>query len=150
MSSLGIPPLKAPGKRPIATSKKSLLRITTTRMIAAYVLERRSVFRAHSKITSHFRIPSSGHLWPFLNRKILEIIRLFLWFRSIGITKSDPNLNANSAKLFLSEPLTNGLIKIPQLQVREFFLQQSHHFLHTHRPGSGIRHAIHVHLRVDV
>ncbi len=61
--------------------------------------------RAHSKITSHFRIPSSGHLWPFLNRKILEIIRLFLWFRSIGIAKSDPNLYANSAKLFLSEPL---------------------------------------------
>jgi hypothetical protein len=71
------------------------------------------MFRAHSKISSHFRIPSSGHLWPFLNRKILEIIRLFLWFRSIGIAKSDPNLFANSAKLFLSEPLEsiigNGL-----------------------------------------
>ena len=35
--------------------------------------------RAHSKITSHFRIPSSGHLCPILNRKVLEIVPLLLW-----------------------------------------------------------------------
>ena len=29
---------------------------------------------------------------------------LFLWFCSIGSTKSDPNLSVNSANLFLSEP----------------------------------------------
>ncbi len=61
--------------------------------------------RARAKITSHFRISSSGHLWPRLNRKILEIVLLFLWFCSIGATKSDPNPGANSVNLFLREPL---------------------------------------------
>ena len=63
------------------------------------------IFRARAKITSHFRIPSSGHLWPRLNRKILEIVLLFLWFCSIGATKSGPNPDANSVNLFLREPL---------------------------------------------
>jgi hypothetical protein len=36
----------------------------------------------------HFRIPDSGYLRPHLNRKILQIILLFLWFRSIGAAKS--------------------------------------------------------------
>ncbi len=31
------------------------------------------ILRARLKITSHFRIPSSGHLCPILNRKIFEI-----------------------------------------------------------------------------
>ena len=31
------------------------------------------LLRARAKITSHFRIPSSGHLRPIGNRKILEI-----------------------------------------------------------------------------
>ncbi len=57
--------------------------------------------RACAEITSHFGIPSSGHLRPHLNRKILEIVLLFLWSCSIGAAKSDPNLDANSAKLFL-------------------------------------------------
>lgn len=62
--------------------------------------------RAHSKITSHFRIPSSGHLRPILNRKVLEIDPLlFLWLCNFGSNKSDLNLGANSVKLFLSEPL---------------------------------------------
>ena len=61
--------------------------------------------RARAKITSHFRIPSSGHLWPRLNRKILEIVRLFLWFCSIGAAKPNLNLGANSGNLFLCEPL---------------------------------------------
>jgi hypothetical protein len=63
------------------------------------------VLRARAKITSHFRIPSSGHLWPRLNRKIFEIVLLFLWFCSIGATKSNPNSGANSVNLFLREPL---------------------------------------------
>jgi CRP/FNR family cyclic AMP-dependent transcriptional regulator len=62
------------------------------------------MLRARAKITSHFRIPSSGHLWPRLNRKILETVRLFLWFCSIGATKSDLNPGANSVNLFLREP----------------------------------------------
>jgi YgiT-type zinc finger domain-containing protein len=63
----------------------------------------RNKLRARAKITSHFYIPSSGHLWPRLNRKILEIAQLFLWFCSIGVTKSDPNPGTNSVNLFLRE-----------------------------------------------
>jgi hypothetical protein len=36
---------------------------------------------------------------------------LFLWFCSIGSTKSNPNLSAKSAKLFLREPLAKGSVK---------------------------------------
>jgi hypothetical protein len=62
------------------------------------------VLRARAKIPSHFRIPSSGHLCPILNRRILEIGPLFLWFGDFGSNKSDPNPGANSVKLFLREP----------------------------------------------
>ncbi len=65
--------------------------------------------RACAKTTSHFRIPASGYLRPRLNRKTLEIVLLFLWFCSIGTTKSDPNLGANSAKLFLRRPSDEGV-----------------------------------------
>jgi len=61
--------------------------------------------RACAKITSHFRIPSSGHLCPILNRKVLEIGLLFLWLCNFGSNKSDLNLGANSVKLFLRKPL---------------------------------------------
>ena len=59
-------------------------------------------------------IPSSGHLRPMLNRKVLEIVQLFtpralpagrLWLCNFGSNKSDLNLGANSAKLFLRKPL---------------------------------------------
>ena len=50
-------------------------------------------------------MPSSDHLRPRLNREILGRVLLFLWFRSIGAAKSDPNLCANSVNLFLREPL---------------------------------------------
>ncbi len=60
--------------------------------------------RARAKITSHFRMPSSDHLRPRLNRGILGRVLLFLWFRSIGAAKSDLNLCANSVNLFLREP----------------------------------------------
>ncbi len=69
-----------------------------------------AMVRARAKITSHFRIPYSGHLWLFLNHKILEIVRLFLWFCSIGTAKSDPNPSANSVKLFLREPLGGDIL----------------------------------------
>jgi hypothetical protein len=64
----------------------------------------RSKRRGRARITWHFGIPSSGHLRPILNRKILEIVLLLLRFCSIGSTKSDPNLGANSANLFLRGP----------------------------------------------
>jgi len=70
----------------------------------AYIKPPRTL-RACAKITSHFRIPSSGHLCLRLNRKILEIVLLFLWICSIGAAKSDLNLGANSVKLFLHKPL---------------------------------------------
>ena len=59
---------------------------------------------ARAKITSHFRIPSSGHLRPIGNRKILEIGLLLLWFYDFQSVESDPNLGAKSVKLFLREP----------------------------------------------
>jgi len=58
------------------------------------------------KTTSHFRIPYLADLCLRLNRKILEIVLLFLWICSIGAAKSDLNLGANSAKLFFRKPLT--------------------------------------------
>ena len=65
--------------------------------------------RARAKITSHFCIPSSGHLRPRLNRKILEIVWLFLWVCLIGAVKSNLNLGANSGNLFLRGPLEQAL-----------------------------------------
>jgi len=46
--------------------------------------------RALQKITSHFRISASGHLWPILIRKIIETACAYS-------CKSNPNLSANSA-----------------------------------------------------
>ena len=63
------------------------------------------MLRACEKISSVFHIPSSGHLCPLLNRKILKIVLLFLWFYSIGETKSDPNLGAQTPNLFFRKPL---------------------------------------------
>jgi len=61
---------------------------------------------------SHFRISSSGRLRPILNHEILKRALLFLRFRaakqmplgcSIGSTKSDLNMSANSVNSFLRE-----------------------------------------------
>ena len=41
---------------------------------------RKSWIRAWQKITCHFRIPSSGHLHPILNPKVLEIAHYFCGF----------------------------------------------------------------------
>jgi len=62
--------------------------------------------RVRTKITSHFSIPSSGHFCPIFNRKILEVLIAsgFLWFFDFGSNKVNPNLGANSVKLFLREP----------------------------------------------
>jgi hypothetical protein len=65
---------------------------------------REKIVRARAKITSHFSIPSSGHLCPILNRKILERALLLLWFCDFGSNKANLNLGANSMKLFLREP----------------------------------------------
>jgi hypothetical protein len=74
-----------------------------------------TVLRARAKITSHFRTPSSGHLCPILNRKILERALLLLWFRDFGSNKANLNLSANSVKLFLCEPLVLSQYSITSL-----------------------------------
>ena len=61
--------------------------------------------RVRTEITSHFRIPSLGYLCQILNRKILEIVLLLLWFCDFRSKKANLNLGANSVKLFLREPL---------------------------------------------
>jgi len=71
----------------------------------ALVKEAEARLRRCSKINSHFRIPSLGHLRPLLNRKILKISRIFLRFCSIVATKSGLNLGANNVNLFLSNAL---------------------------------------------
>jgi agmatinase len=45
-----------------------------------------------------------GHLWPQLNRKILNLALLRLRFCSIAATKLDPNLSAILTMLFLNRP----------------------------------------------
>jgi hypothetical protein len=61
--------------------------------------------RARARITSHFGITSSHHLWPLLNLEILDAALLRLRFRSIVAAKSGANPRANSARLFLRAPL---------------------------------------------
>ncbi|MBU0498793.1 MAG: hypothetical protein KJ867_01900 [Gammaproteobacteria bacterium] len=51
---------------------------------------------------------SSGHIWPNLNRKILDVALLRLRFCSIGSTKSDLNPSAILLKLFLLDALQQG------------------------------------------
>jgi hypothetical protein len=81
---------------------------------------RRRVLRVRAEITSHFRIPSLGHLQPLLIRKILDITVLCLRSCSIVAAESDPNLGAKThphdemigpspVKLFLREPLGSAV-----------------------------------------
>ena len=65
----------------------------------------RKRFRARAKITSHFCISVSAHLWPMPHFQNPRNSPLFLWICSFGSAKPEPNLNANSVKLFLREPL---------------------------------------------
>jgi hypothetical protein len=60
--------------------------------------------RAREKITSHFYISASAHLWLIPYSQNPRNSQLFLWFCSLGSAKPEPNLSANSAKLFLREP----------------------------------------------
>ena len=61
--------------------------------------------RVRAKINSHSGITSSHHLWPLLNREILDVALLRLRFHSIVVAKSGANLRANSVNLFWREPL---------------------------------------------
>ncbi len=64
-----------------------------------------TTLRARAKITSHFCISASAHLWPMPHSQNPRNSSLFLWFCSLGSAKPEPNPSANSAKLFLREPL---------------------------------------------
>ena len=61
--------------------------------------------RAREKITSHFRIPSSGCLWPIFDREILERALLFLRFRSLRCDQIQPKSGRQNVNLFLRKPL---------------------------------------------
>ena len=68
-------------------------------------IKEKSKTKGSRKNNTHFRIPSSGHLRPIVNHKILEIVPLFLWFYDFRSNKSNLNPGANSVKLILREPL---------------------------------------------
>jgi len=55
--------------------------------------------RAREKITSHFFISASAHLWLIPHSQNPRNSQLFLWFCSLGSAKPEPNLSANSANL---------------------------------------------------
>ncbi len=60
-------------------------KMNEARNVAIYLTRR---LRAHAKITSHFGIPDSGHLWPIFIHEILERASY-----SCGFAQSDrPNL----------------------------------------------------------
>ena len=63
------------------------------------------VLRVRSRRTSHSGGPASHHLRPLLNREILNVGQATpaVFAQSVA-TKSGAKLNANSAKLFLTEP----------------------------------------------
>ncbi|OQY14062.1 MAG: hypothetical protein B6I30_01640 [Desulfobacteraceae bacterium 4572_187] len=67
------------------------------------------------KITVDYREKTSG-LIDLFKKAILTIqtrnSSLFLWFCSFGSAKSGPNLSANSAKLFLREPLQKRIFNL--------------------------------------
>ena len=65
--------------------------------------------RAREKITSHFCISPPAHLWPIPHSQNPRNSSLFLWFCSLGSAKPEPNLSANSAKLFFREPLASSI-----------------------------------------
>jgi len=55
---------------------------------------------------SDFRIPSSRHIRPFLNREILIVAQLKLRFRSVVATQSDAILGAKTGSYFFADPKT--------------------------------------------
>jgi len=62
------------------------------------------LLRARAKITSHFGISASAHLWSISHSQNPRNSLLFLWFHSLESAKPEPKLSANSVKLFLREP----------------------------------------------
>ena len=80
----------------------SIVRLRTAKTLTLRVV---TELRTRAKITFHFGITSSHHLWPRLNRKILDVALLRLRFRSIASAKSGANLRAKPANLFLRGPL---------------------------------------------
>ena len=67
--------------------------------------------RAGSKITWHFRISDSRHLWPIQMAKNIEISRYSYSFSPFGSAKPDIKLSAKNANLFLTRPLRAIILK---------------------------------------
>ena len=109
-------------------------------------------FRNGHEITSGFCISPSRHLEPLLNRKILELPRVVLWFFSIVTIQSVINLSAKTGSYFVTVPYGHTGISpeialrlsiafgttaeswlIQQTQYDLWKVQQSHKHLNVHR-----------------
>ncbi len=73
--------------------------------VLGYAILASDTLRDCPKITSRFRISSSGYPEMNFNHKILNVARLRLRFCSISSTQPDPNLSAPSSNLLLDSPL---------------------------------------------
>jgi hypothetical protein len=60
-----------------------------------------------------------GHLWLWLDHKILNVALLRLRFCSIAATKSNPNLSAILPTLFVDRPLTLSLVPTTWVEMIE-------------------------------
>gem|GEM_PF-6480083 len=81
--------------------------------------------RARETITTHFRIPSLGHLGPIFTHKILSVGLDTPAVYSLRSAQDAPNLGAMLSQLFFNRPsfaITNILL------IRRFG-QSSFHFL---------------------
>ncbi len=63
------------------------------------------LLRVREKITSPFSIWVAARLWPMPQFKIPPNSLLLLWFCSLESIQFEPDLSADSAELFLCEPL---------------------------------------------
>jgi len=82
---------------------------TLERVSGSYVADDLRGLRRNYLAFSHpafGQYPTRGYqgLPSRLNRKILDVALIRLWFCSISATKSDPNPGANSANYFLRKP----------------------------------------------
>jgi hypothetical protein len=80
--------------------------------------------------------PFSGHLWPILNRKILEIVLLLLRLCSIGAAKSDNHKKApppHSSQTCYAE--TKPSISSEKVRIMEFYCGLDLHSNNIHAEG---------------
>ena len=69
--------------------------------------------RDRQEITWTFECPIAPHLGSLLNRKIRDVERLRLWFRSIGATQYGAHLDPKLSNLFLADPTVDSMMRHP-------------------------------------